>query len=85
MKNNNTIERKRDRMEVAYMYRDEVEMYFRKGNKWMQNVDMNYFVDAFVKTQIQYSPTTNNGDIITALFKSLTKITPMPQSYIYKF
>jgi len=73
MKNKATRERKRDREEVVYMLRAEIE-YMRSLPAWKFKQEVNEFVENRVRPLLPYNRRTNNCDIFCSINRTYHKV-----------
>lgn len=73
MKNRATKERRRDREEIVYMLRDEIER-LRNLPTWKYKQEVNEFVENQVRPVLPYNRKTNNCDIFCSLNRTYQNI-----------
>jgi len=72
MRQHNSIERRRDRVEFANMYRDKLLALEKLDN--LRHPAIREWIEQNVRRQLEYSPRTYYIDIYITLVKDLTRI-----------
>lgn len=73
MKHRATKERRREREEVVYMYRTEIER-LRSLPNWKYKQEVDDFVEKKVRPILPYNRKTNNCDIFCSLNRTYHKV-----------